>query len=133
MAPSEPDDPLRRAEVLKILREEAEFVEAAKRAQPRTSSKAAETASGNSAVQSRPVVARASDSESVSGRDSLRKDESSGWGRAAAVVLIALLVAAAFAYNYSSEIVERIPAAAPYLESFTRAVDDATSRIAERL
>lgn len=139
---SEPDDPLRRAEVLKILREEAEFAEAAKRAQPRTSSNAATTASGDTAVQSRPVVARASDAESIRrrgtsrsdpGQDSLRKDESSGWGRTAAVVLIALLAIAAFAYNYSSEIVERIPAAAPYLESFTRAVDDASSRIAELL
>ena len=48
-------------------------------------------------------------------------------------MLIALLVIAAFAYNYSSEIVERIPAAAPYLESLTRAVDDVSSRIAELL
>ena len=141
-AAAETDDPLRRAEVLKILREEAEFAEAAKRAQPRTSSNAATTASGDTAVQSRPVVARASDAESIRrrgtsrsdpGQDSLRKDESSGWGRAAAVVLIALLAIAAFAYNYSPEIVERIPAAAPYLESFTRAVDDASSRIAELL
>ena len=137
---SEPDDPLRRAEVLKILREEAEFAEAAKRAQPRTPSNAAETASGGSAAQPQPVVKRASDAESVrrrgtsrsdSGQDSPRKDESSGWARAAAVMLIALLVVVAFAYNYSSEIAERIPAAAPYLESFARAVNDALSRIAE--
>lgn len=137
---SEPDDPLRRAEVLKILREEAEFAEAAKRTQPRTTSNATETASGGSAAQPQPVVKRTSDAESVrrrgtsrsdSERDSPRKDESSGWLRAAAIMLIALLAIATFAYNYSSEIIERIPAAAPYLESFTRAVDDAWSHIAE--
>lgn len=137
---AEPDDPLRRAEVLKILREEAEFAEAAKGTQPRTRSKAATAASDDSAIQDRSVVKRTSDSESVRrretsradpGQDSLRKDESSGWARAAAVMLIALLAIAAFAYNYSPEIVERIPAAAPYLESFTRLVDDASSRIAE--
>lgn len=137
---SEPDDPLRRAEVLKILREEAEFAEAAKRPQSGTTSKASEMASDASAVQARPVVSRASDPKcgrrrgtprSNSEAESLRDDESSGWGRAAAVVLVALLVVAAFAYTYPSEIVERIPAAAPYLESFVRAVDDALSRIAE--
>ena len=139
---AEPDDPLRRAEVLKILREEAEFAEAAKRAESPKSSKAATAASDDSAIQDRSVVKRTSDSESVrrrgssrsnSGMEALREDERSGWARAAAAVLIALLVAAAFAYNYSSEIVERIPAAAPYLESFTRLVDDASLRIAELL